>query len=319
MRIEYHRTLVADHVRNQTFFRALKAAIVPGRTVVADIGTGTGLLGLVAARLGAKRVYMYETAAVGAVAEQVLKANRAEARVCELIAAHSKEMIDPPLVDLVVSETLGNYAFEENMIATLADARRRHLAPGGMVIPRAVTQHVAPVVSDRIHRELAVWDEVGLRLGLEKLDLSTARDMSFNNAYVRSLEPSELLDGGRSVMTWDTVALDERASSNRKGEATWRLLAPTTIYGFAVWWSAELIQGVSLTTAPGEPRTHWEQLYMPMATPIEAAANDGVSISIRSRSSEEGGTHLAWTGVHCDPSGKRLSRQAFDLDAGYLP
>jgi protein arginine N-methyltransferase 1 len=54
MRIEYHRTLISDQVRNEAFFAALRAAIVPGKSVVADIGAGTGLLGLMASKLGAK-------------------------------------------------------------------------------------------------------------------------------------------------------------------------------------------------------------------------------------------------------------------------
>ena len=56
MRIEYHRTLIADTVRNEAFFAALKRVIEPGKTVVADIGAGSGLLGLMAAKLGANAV-----------------------------------------------------------------------------------------------------------------------------------------------------------------------------------------------------------------------------------------------------------------------
>jgi protein arginine N-methyltransferase 1 len=41
--------------------------------------------------------------------------------------------------------------------------------------------------------------------------------------------------------------------------------------------------------------------------------------SLRSRSSEEAGTHLAWTGLHFDKACKSLSRQALDLDRGWLP
>ena len=51
MRIEYHRTLIADRVRNQAFEGALRAVIEKGETTVADIGTGTGLLALMAAKL----------------------------------------------------------------------------------------------------------------------------------------------------------------------------------------------------------------------------------------------------------------------------
>ena len=60
MRIEYHRTLIADRVRNRALMEALKKIIRKGETVVADIGAGTGLIGLMAARLGAKEVHLYE-------------------------------------------------------------------------------------------------------------------------------------------------------------------------------------------------------------------------------------------------------------------
>ena len=56
MRIEYHRTLLADRVRNAAFHAALQRVIVAGKTTVADIGAGTGFLGFMAAKLGAARV-----------------------------------------------------------------------------------------------------------------------------------------------------------------------------------------------------------------------------------------------------------------------
>jgi len=158
MRIEYHRTLIADHVRNDAFFRALKDVIKPGESVVADIGAGTGLLGLMASKLGAKEVFLFETAEVAGVAAAVLKSNRA--RNCHLIPCHSTDFRDKLAVDVIVSETLGNYALEENIIATLADARRRFLKPKGRVVPSHISQHVAPVISPRIDEELRAWQRV---------------------------------------------------------------------------------------------------------------------------------------------------------------
>lgn len=310
MRIEYHRTLIADRVRNEAFFAALKSVIEPGRTIVADIGAGTGLLGLMASKLGAKEVYLYETAEVAGVAQKILKANRA--RGCHLMPCHSTEMQDPPQADVVVSETLGNFALEENIIATLADARVRHLKPGGAIVPRAIVQRVAPVAASRIHDELMAWDRVG-----HGLDLSVAKTMSLNNAYVRTLQPRELHEPAGVV--WDRVDLTREKSSSRKGEASWKPRAPLTVFGFAVWWEAELVPGIVLSTAPGSAATHWEQLYLPLLSPMKTGAGETISLSLRSRSSEEGGTHIAWTAVRLDTSGKSAERQALDLEKGFLP
>ena len=312
MRIEYHRTLIADHVRNQAFHDALAAVIKRGETVVSDIGAGTGLIGLMAAKLGARDVFLYEAAEVAGVAAAVLKANRA--KTCQLLPCHSTEMDDPPRADVVVSETLGNYALEENIIDTLADARKRHLKDGGVIIPARIRQFVVPVISDRFWNELVVWNGVGF-----DIDLSVARTMSLNNVYVRSFVADDLLAGGRAAKKWDVVTLGSDTRAARKGEASWSLEAKATIYGFAYWWEAELSPGVTLSTAPDAPRTHWEQLFFPLGTPMTVEAGESVLASLRSRSSEEAGTHLGWTAVHFDAAGASKSRQAMDLDKGWIP
>jgi hypothetical protein len=312
MRIEYHRTLIADRVRNQAFHDALQRMIQRGATTVADIGAGTGLIGLMAAKLGAHEVLMYEAAEVAGVAAATIKANRA--RACHLMPCHSTEMEDPPRVDVVVSETLGNYALEENIIDTLADAQLRHLKDGGVMIPARIRQFVVPVVSDRIHRELVVWDEVGFGI-----NLADARKMSLNNVYVRSFAAEDLLDGGKAAKVWDTVTLGSDAQRNRAGEVSWTFDTPQTVYGFAYWWEADLIEDVTLSTAPDAPRTHWEQLYFPLEAPVAVAAGESVLVTLRSQSSEEAGTHLAWTAVHFDRDGGSKARQAMDLDKGWIP
>ena len=312
MRIEYHRTLIADRVRNEAFARALKSVIRKGETTVADIGAGTGILALIAARLGAREVFLYEAAEVAGVAAKVLKANRA--RKCHLMPCHSSEMEDPPRVDVVVSETLGNYPFEENAIETLNDARRRFLKQGGVIIPGRLEQFVAPVISDRIHGELCAWEDVGF-----DLDLSPAMTMSFNNIYVRTLAPKELLDDGASAKAWDAIDFMKQNRSVRNGEVIWRLSRTTTIFGFATWWAAELVPGITLSTAPDAPRTHWEQLYFPLRTPLKARGGEAVTISLRSRTSMDEGTHVAWTATRLNAKGQRLERQALNLDKGFLP
>ena len=312
MRIEYHRTLIADRVRNAAFFRALKAVIEPGKTVVADIGAGTGLLGLMASKLGAKAVYLFETAEVAGVAAEILKANKAKR--CHLIPCHSTEFRDRIAADVIVSETLGNYALEENIIATLADARARLMKREGQIIPHAIVQYVVPVTASRIDDELRAWQRIG-----HDIDLFPAQTMTLNNVYVRLLQPSELLAGGKAAVQWDAIDLSTETRSNRKGAGTWRLDKPAAVYGFAVWWSADLGAGVTLSTAPTAPRTHWEQLYFPLLEPISGRAGDRISVELRSKSSEAAGTHLAWTAVHESVRGNPRSRQVLNLDKGYLP
>jgi protein arginine N-methyltransferase 1 len=312
MRIEYHRTLLADRVRNAAFHEALKGVVKPGETTVADIGAGTGFLGFLAAKLGAKRVDLYETADIAAVARKLLRHNRLnKVRIAEV---HSTEVATPEPVDVIVSETLGNYPFEENIVETLNDARERFLKPGGIIIPNTVEQFVCPVVSARFYRQLAVWDEVGYGL-----DFTPAKTMTLNNIYVRVFAKADLLDGGQAARSWDKLTFSQRNRTTRTGEATWSALKPTTIHGLALWWSAMLVPGVSLATGPLDPATHWEQLYLPVLNPIPLEANHTLAIRLRSTTSYEEGTNLSWSLRALDAKGRETVRQSLDLAKGYLP
>lgn len=312
MRIEYHRTLLADRVRNAALHAALAQVIVKGETTVADVGAGTGFLGFLAARLGAKRVDLYETAEIAAVARKLLRHNRiANCRIAEM---HSTDVASPDPVDIVVSETLGNYPFEENIIATLNDAHARFLRPGGVIIPHSVEQIVCPVVGERLYRELAAWDEVGYGL-----DFTPAKAMTLNNIYVRWLEKTDLLDAGAAGRAWDKILFDRRNKTTRSGEAVWQLRQPATIYGLALWWRAELTPGITLSTSPLDPRTHWEQLYLPALSPIALKPGQTLAARLRSTTSFDKGTNVTWALAVHDAAGRELQRQSLDLEKGYLP
>ena len=312
MRIEYHRTLLADRVRNAAFHAALSGLIVKGETTVADIGAGTGFLGFLAARLGARRVDLYEAAEIAAVARKLKRLNRlANCRIAEV---HSTDVEAPDRVDVIVCETLGNYPFEENIVATLNYARERFLGPGGTIIPHAVEQFVAPVTAERFYRELAAWDEVGYGL-----DFAPAKTMTLNNIYVRTFQPADVLDSAAAARSWDRLAFDRRNATTRSGEASWRIGTPATIYGLALWWSAELTAGVTLATGPLDPRTHWEQLYLPVLVPIAVEAGQTLSARLRSTTSYERGTNLTWTLAVADAAGREIGRQSLDLEKGFLP
>lgn len=313
MRIEYHRTLVADRVRNAAFHEALRRVIAKGETTVADIGAGTGILGFMAARLGARSVTLYEHAEVLEVARRI--ARKSGIKGCRFVPASSLEVERPERVDIVVSETLGNYALEEDIVTTLNDAHARYLKPGGKLIPSAIRQLVAPVVARRYFDELAAWDDAGYGI-----DFTPARTMSLNNIYVRSFAPADLLFGGSaSAVQWDELRFDGSASPSRRGEARWKVDKPVAIYGLALWWSAELVPGVLLGTGPLDPKTHWEQLYLPVLEPLHLAVGETLRAGLKSTSSPETGTDVAWTLAVVTADGTERQRQRLDLAKGFLP
>jgi SAM-dependent methyltransferase len=312
MKIEYHRTMLADRVRNAAFYEALKRVIVPGKTIVADIGCGTGVLGFMAAKLGAKKVFLLEKAEIVHVAKKLAKHNKI--RNIEIVPAHSTEVEPPVRCDVIVSETLGNYAFEENIIETLSDARDRYMEPDGILMPSRVEQFVAPVIAPRFHADLTTWDAVGF-----DLDFEPAKWMGFNNIYVRTFKAADLLDNGRSAQAWDKVEFAKTSKTSRSGDVRFDVTTAATIQGLALWWAAELVEGVNLSTGPSDPKTHWEQLYLPALEPIAVPAGGSLTARLRSKTSYAEGTNVMWTLAAFDAKGRELARQSLDLNKGFVP
>ena len=111
-----------------------------------------------ARQLGAREVWLYDPGPALGLAQVVAERNGIDGLL--FVPARSLDVEDPPQVDVVVAEVLGNFAYEEDVLETLRDARR-FLKPGGTLIPRSLTQWAAPVTSDRFERDPASWQSVG--------------------------------------------------------------------------------------------------------------------------------------------------------------
>ncbi len=306
--IELHRKLLGDTVRNDALGAALARVIKPGMTV-ADIGAGTGFLSFLARRLGATHCHLYEYSGALALAQELARRNRITGLT--FVNAHSNEVRKPPKADVVISETLGNFALEEGLLETLVDARR-FLKPGGMMLPAALAQFVAPVVRPRLQDGIDVFAGVG-----HDLDLAPARETALNNMYVRTVERADL-PGEGAVREWDRIDFSparKPPSSQRKGLVSWSDLGGKTVHGFALWWQVELVDGIALSTSPLAPPTHWEQVYLPLLAPVTLATGQELDLALSSSTRE--GVRLVWE-TRVLAKGKPVSSQRQDLARGRL-
>jgi len=288
--IELHRKLLGDRVRNAAFHEALKRSIKPGKTTVLDIGAGTGFLSFLARRLGAQQCTLIEYTDMLDVAETLARANQLDGLA--LIKGHSGELRGLPKFDLVVSETLGNFALEEGLLETLADARR-FVARRGRIIPMRLKQCVAPVLRPRLQNEIDVWPDVGFNL-----DLSAARDIALNNMYVKSVKPLDLGGTLANAQRWDEIDFRpsaRRPSSLRRAQIAWSAeKLGSSVFGFALWWECELVPGVTISTSPRAPATHWEQIYLPLLEPLALKSSDRIELHLTSDTRPHTGLDVHW-------------------------
>ena len=305
--IDFQRKILGDAVRNRAFEAALRKVIRKGETTVTDIGSGTGFLAFLAIKLGAKKCYLYEHSAALPLSRKIARANGI--KNCVFVPVHSSAVESPVRTDIVLSETLGNFATEEHIIENLEDGKR-FLRPGGMLIPGKLEQYVAPVISNRIMREIDPWNDVGFGL-----NLSAARELALHNLYVQNILPEDLLQGEDAPKIWDTIDFRKKTSSVRRGDVLWTLKRDAVIYGFAAWWSAQLVPGILLSTSPFAQPTHWEQIFLPLFTPLNVQKGDCVRLRITSDSRLSIGLRVRWEALllRC---GKVSQRVAMDMRKG---
>lgn len=312
--IELHRKLLGDAPRNAAFHAALKAVIKPGVTTVADLGAGTGFLSFLARQLGAKHCTLIEYTDTIQLATQLARANQIDG--LSFIQGHSAELKKPEKVDVVVSETLGNYALEENLLETLNDARR-YLKKNGVLIPCGLKQYVAPVLTSRLQDEIDIWPSVGFGVNLD-----AARTMSLNNMYVRAVQSADVGGSEAHAKCWDDLrfAADaDAAPSLRRESVHWsgKSLGAVTVQGYALWWVAELVKGIEISTSPFAPTTHWEQIYLPLLTPITLGAGDTLECTLTSDTRPDVGVRVAWRTRHLR-GGKALVTHDQDITKGRI-
>lgn len=279
-----HMTLLDDEVRVGAFQTAIEETVRPGDVVV-DVGTGTGILALFAARAGAKRVYAIEKTDLIELAADLARENGLEDRIV-FLRGNSLRIALPERADVLVTETLGHIPFEEGILRVVADARRRLLKPGARIIPRRLSTFLVPLRGAFLHRDLVgVWER---RAG--GLDLSAARRAAAKRIYKGWIGDEEFLAEPR--VAW-SVRLNAWAGGALGGVMDFPVQRPGLFVGLGGWFEAWLFGRVVINTFRG---TTWRNCVFPLETPLEVGKGD--RIRLRARLEERrSGYRVRWEGA----------------------
>jgi len=267
-------SMVGDRVRVDAYTQALRKTVRDG-SVVAEIGTGPGIFAVLACQIGASRVYAIEPSEIIQVAREVAAANGCTDKI-EFFEEFSNRVTLPTRADIIFSDLRGVLPLFERHIPAIVDARRRFLAPGGVLIPRKDTLWAAIVEAPEPYSELVgPWDHnpVGQ-------DLNAARRLAVNNAQKVRVSPNQLLTENQ---LWTSLDYRSVEDPDVQGNLEWRVERGGTGHGILVWFDADLAEDVGFSNAPSAPETIYGSMLFPWTQPVSLAPGQVVAVNLEAK------------------------------------
>ena len=260
---EHYYGMLSDKIRMQAYRDAIFNTVKSGDVVV-DLGAGTGLLGIWAIQAGASKVYAIEKTNAIELAKVIAQKNNCLDKF-EFINENSMNISLAEKADVLISETLGSFAVDENTLLFTNDARDRLLKKEGSIIPQSLELFVAPIDDALVYGKVDFWRNI------EGVDFSPAFDLFSKKIMVESVNPKGLMSQPVSLGCIDLMTITE--NSFQAGQ-----YIPVTkkgwLHGVAGWFTVRLCEGVEINTAPSQQLTHWKQAFFPFNEPIEVIKGD---------------------------------------------
>merc|ERR1711953_1395557 len=186
-----HEEMLKDEVRTLTYRNSMwhNKHLFEGK-VVLDVGCGTGILSMFAAKAGAKMVIGVDMSSIVDHAKQIVKDNKLD-DVVTIIRGKVEEISLPEgvdKVDIIISEWMGYCLFYESMLDTVLYARDKWLAPGGLMFPDRATLYVCGI-EDRQYKDDKIhwWDEV------YGFDMSCIRKVALTEPLVDTVDCNQVV------------------------------------------------------------------------------------------------------------------------------
>lgn len=272
----WHAAMLNDETRNKAFDKAIGGAVTPDSRVL-DIGTGTGLLAMMAARAGAVHVTACE--AVGPMADTARDTVERNGFTDRITVLHKRsgdlvpgeDLAEP--ADILLAEIVDAGLLNENILATLADARARLLKPDAIIIPQRATVFAIPIQCAAISGERVVDKAAGFDI------------TPFNELMPRLYLQTHLDRYDWRPLASPTELFHFEFTSDGPGtaETSARIVpvADGTAHAVALWFRLDLDAETFISTGPMDPPTHWGQAVYAINPPLDIKQNETVRLIAR--------------------------------------
>lgn len=273
-----HEEMLKDEVRTCSYRDAImeNAAQFEGK-VVMDVGCGTGVLSMFAARAGAAHVIAIECSGIAKQARQIIADNGFADRIT-LLNCKVEDVGELPggieKVDIIISEWMGYFLLYESMLDTVIYARDRWLAEGGLLLPDQATLYVAALEDGEYMAEkIGYWDNV------YGFNMRAIKEIAMLEPLVDTVEGAAVISNAVPVLHLDLMSCT--VADLRFGAAFELTFARNdnchAIISYFDCGFTRLRRPVVFTTSPLAPYTHWKQTVFYLEAPITACKGERIN------------------------------------------
>ncbi len=270
------RGMLIDHTRTLAFQRAIEAVVQPGDTVI-DVGTGSGILAMMAARAGAAQSWGLELTEMAEWAERIARRNGLDA--VRIVRGDAAGFVADAPAALVMGEFAGMYLIEEwRHYAAFVKVRNRNLRPGGTVLPRAARLYLSAVDSRKLYQDRGYGFWESPVYGFDFSD-AYASDLAAPQRYIVSVDNREIC-GTRQIADFDFLTGTETDYCFTT-EISFPYPAAGAFHGLIGHFDLDMGNGAVLSTSMAARETCWHQSYFPMPM-FQVPAGGQVDLRVRS-------------------------------------
>merc|ERR1712226_711061 len=269
-----HEEMLKDEVRTLTYRNSMyhNKHLFEDK-VVLDVGCGTGILSMFAAKAGAKQVYGVDMSGIVVQAQKIVSTNGLADKVTIIRGKIEEITLPVEKVDVIISEWMGYCLFYESMLDSVLYARDKWLAPDGLMFPDRATMYIC-AIEDRQYKDDKInwWDDV------YGFDMSCIRSVALQEPLVDVVDKNQVVSNSCllkeidiQTCTKDDIPFVAPFSLKIKRND----YAQALVTFFQIEFS-KCHKRVGFSTAPEAPYTHWKQTVFYMEDAITAKKGEEI-------------------------------------------
>ena len=270
-----HEEMLKDTVRTKTYMHAiLNNPQVFKDKIVLDVGCGTGILSMFAAKAGAKHVYGIDCSGIVKQAKEIVSKNGFD-DVITIIQGKVEEVVLPvDKVDIIISEWMGYFLLYESMLDTVIYARDTWLVKDGVMFPDKATIYVSAIEDGNYKEEkIEFWNDV------YGFDMSCIRELAMNEPLVDTVEADAVLANSCPILDIDitTVTKEELAFKSNFSIVCNRQDYCHALVAYFDCSFTQCHKTISFSTGPAAAYTHWKQTVFYLQEQLMVSAGDVIT------------------------------------------